>query len=571
MKTFHKSIILCLLLGLIQIIFVGCNSIEKTININDKETKEITEIKTNSPETLILNSIWTSSFRENTHSVPELIQVLSKNINLNELEDFNNCVQNSLLSQKGDLPNKNIKSIFIHQFDYERGDRIEKRRKFVEIKLSDMYSYIKEIKEDWEYNSSEVYTSKVNDYLLDEFGGKDWHVFKKQNQNSILNNGGAVVKCGENTYYITDNLAYEDYRCDGALYSVNPKGISRKIANIGGRHIWTFGENLYVSSDNSAPSSTFEVNPSNGKKTLLFNGTIEYSDADNKTLYFTSPVKSVKEVYKFGGLYKFDLNTSKSEKIFDANNTIFCKYLTVIDEKMYYYTLTKDNTVSINCYDMKSDETTVITTDRPDSDISHEEYSYTIPQLSVCGEWLIYSVGSFEGSGAYFYGNMYRIKPDGTDKASMNISSTGNFLAYDNWIYYTDSNQEIGCPSNIIHPDLSGKQKMNDSITPITLTDDGWLFYNEKNGDIHRSRINGNNDSLILKADQLHNYLTKDDHYNYTLDFVGDMVYINAEAWGPRSGGSWRDQFVCSSFNRVNINGKDFQTFAQINGPYSDH
>lgn len=391
----------------------------------------------------------------------------------------------------------------------------------------------------------------------------------KQNQNTISNNGGAVVRCGENTYYITDNLAYENYRCDGALYSVNPKGISRKITNIGGRHIWSVGDNLYVSSDNSAPSSTFKVNPSNGENTLLLNGTIEYSDADNETLYFTSPVKSVKKIYKFDGLYKFDLNTYKTEKIFDANNSTFCKYLTVIDGKMYYYTLTKDNTVSINCYDMKNSKITVLTTDKPDSDISHEDYSYTVPQLSACGEWLIYCVGAYQGSGACFYGNMYRIKPDGTDKASMNISCTGDFLTCDNWIYYIDSNQEMGCPSYIIHPDLSGKQKMNDSIIPITLTDGGWLFYNEKNGDIHRSRLDGNSDSLILKADQLPNYLTKDDHYNYNLDIIGDMIYINAEVWGARSDGSWRDQFICSSFNRVNINGKEFQTLAQINGPYT--
>ncbi len=390
-----------------------------------------------------------------------------------------------------------------------------------------------------------------------------------QNQNTVSNNGGAVVKCGENTYYITDNLAYEDYRCEGALYSVNPKGMSRKIANIGGRHIWAIGGSLYVSSDNSAPSSTFELNPSNGKMTLLFKGSIEYFEADSRTLYFTGYDKSLKETHNFEGLYKYDLNTFKIEKIFDANNTILCKYLTVIDGKMYYYTLTKDNTVSINCYDMKNGEITVITTDKPDSDTSPEDYSYTVPQLSVCGEWLIYCVGDYQGSGAYFYGNMYRIKPDGTDKASMNISCTGNFLAYDNWIYYTDSDQETGCPSYIIHPDLSGKQKMKDSINPITLTGDGWLFYNEKNGDIHCSRLDGNSETLILKAEQLQNYLSEYDHYSYTLDFVDDMVYINAEVWGARSGGSWRDQFISSSFNRVNISGKDFQTLAQINGPYT--
>ena len=90
------------------------------------------------------------------------------------------------------------------------------------------------------------------------------------------------------------------------------------------------------------------------------------------------------------------------------------------------------------------------------------------------------------------------------------------------------------------------------------------LFYNEKNGDIHRSRLDGSSDTLILKADQLPNCLSEDDHYNYTLDFIGDIVYINAGVWGPRSGGSWRDQFFSSSFNRINIDGKDFQTVEQI-------
>lgn len=74
---------------------------------------------------------------------------------------------------------------------------------------------------------------------------------------------------------------------------------------------------------------------------------------------------------------------------------------------------------------------------------------------------------------------------------------------------------------------------------------------------------------MILKADQLPNCLSEDDHYNYTLDFVGDIVYINAGVWEARSGGSWRGQFISSSFNRVDINGNDFQTLEQINGPYA--
>ena len=387
------------------------------------------------------------------------------------------------------------------------------------------------------------------------------------NQNITFNNGGAVIKCGENTYYITDSLAYEDYRSNGALYSVNTEGISRKLANIGGKQIWAIGNWLYVSSDNldNLPYSTYKVNRSDGKTSILFDGTIDCFGPDNKTIYYTGYAKALKENPTFQGLYKFNLETLKIEKIVDANNTIDSEYLTAINGKMYYYTTTKNNAITINCYDMKSGDTTTITTDKTNRTL--EDYSYTVPQLSACGEWLIYCVGDFEGSGHYFYGDMYRMKPDGTNKASMNISPTGYFLANNIWIYYTDSSQEKGCPSYIIHPDLSGKQEINNSISPITITEDGWMYFSSKNGDIHRSRMDGSSDNLILKANKLPNHLTKDDLYNYTLNFVGDTLYINAEVWGYRSWGSWRNQFINSSFNRININKTGFQTLSQIHGP----
>ncbi|MEI6602610.1 MAG: DUF5050 domain-containing protein [Clostridia bacterium] len=392
----------------------------------------------------------------------------------------------------------------------------------------------------------------------------------------VINNGGAAIKVGDNSYYITKSIAYESLSSNaGALYSVGAKGISRKIANIGGSKIWALGDSLYVSAEYpSVPESTFKINPSGGTPTPIFDGNIKCIGLDNKSLYYSGDVQSSEKLPMFEGLYKINIDTLKTEMIVDANDTLNCEFLITINGKLYYYTTTNKNIVSIHCYDMKSGKTSLLTTHKPSEDINQSEvndlqdYAYEVTQLSACGEWLIYSIGDYEGSGHFFYGNIFRIKPDGTDKALLNILDTDNFLVYGDWIFYSEQVPGKYNVTSIIHPDLSGKQAINKFYEICTITPDGWLFYNTEEGDIHRSRIDGSNDTLLLKSDKLPNYLKKEDRYQYALEIVGDLVYFNAEVWGYRMNASWRPQFIDSSFNRINMNGTGLQTLTQVHSQY---
>lgn len=247
-------------------------------------------------------------------------------------------------------------------------------------------------------------------------------------KSTVINNGGNVIQDKKNTYYITDNLAYQDIQTKGALYSVNSEGVSRKIADIGGKHIWEEGNFVYVSSEN-LDDSIYKINPVSGKSALLFNGAIDFIEPDNNNMYYSAYSTPVKQGLNFQGLYKYNINTLKANKIVESN-TVECGFLSVISDKLYYYTTTKDNLVSIYSYDLKTGKSSLLTTDKPDSneDIAYEdEYSLEVTQLSACGEWLIYSVGSYQGSGEYYSGKMFRIKPDGTGKVSMNMADSSLF------------------------------------------------------------------------------------------------------------------------------------------------
>ncbi len=387
----------------------------------------------------------------------------------------------------------------------------------------------------------------------------------------VLNNGGRIVQSGTKTYFVTDAdpTQPDGPATRGALYSVSPEGPIRRIARFGGTQLWALGGALYVSGDNAWTSKTYKINPEDGKESLICDGALVGWGPDNKTAHFEGFVAQ-KEQPKFPGLYKINIETLKTEGIMEAGDTRELAALGVIDEKLYFCTKTRDGSLTIHSQDMKSGKTTVLTThkknDNPDEESGDDN---EVTQLSLCGDWLIYTLGSYQGSMGNFYGKTYRIKPDGADRAPMNIKAGDGVSTFDNWIIYREDDPEADDSQYfMVRPDMSEKKKMKISQAQgslLALPGDGWMYYKKPSGDIHRSRPDGGGDTVIMTVDKLPNKRReKDDSYNYTLDVVGDVIYLKVQVMGFRDTAGWRDAVINDSFNRFKVDGTGFQTLPRF-------
>ena len=113
-----------------------------------------------------------------------------------------------------------------------------------------------------------------------------------------------------------------------------------------------------------------------------------------------------------------------------------------------------------------------------------------IIQFGICGDWLILSVGNYQGTARYFYGDFVRLKKDGSELSHFKVTDDGNFVIVDDWIYYNyfprgeiPTNDPYGCYR--IRPDGTEKEFLGNIINKIYLyAEDGYVYGNQKTEEI---------------------------------------------------------------------------------------
>ena len=114
----------------------------------------------------------------------------------------------------------------------------------------------------------------------------------------------------------------------------------------------------------------------------------------------------------------------------------------------------------------------------------HDETEWCNPQsifyFEVIGDWLIASVGEIQGSGRYFYGDIYRIRRDGGGRESFGLGSFNHrFFIIDGWVYHRywcfHPTREEGFYR--FRPDGSDMEFLGDAIYSIFLIgEDGYIY-----------------------------------------------------------------------------------------------
>ena len=146
-----------------------------------------------------------------------------------------------------------------------------------------------------------------------------------------------------------------------------------------------------------------------------------------------------------------------------------------------------------------------------DAEWGNAETQWSRPQsiftLSVVDDWIILSAGEIQGSMQNFFGDLHRVRRDGSGREAFNIDSMNpRFIIIDGWIYH-----HIWCAVEVygwirIRPDGTDREYVGDFIhTIILFGDDGYIYgTNAVSGEGNLARWwpeSGESVTLFLEAD----------------------------------------------------------------------
>ena len=107
--------------------------------------------------------------------------------------------------------------------------------------------------------------------------------------------------------------------------------------------------------------------------------------------------------------------------------------------------------------------------------------------FGITDEWIILSIGEFQGSGWYFYGNFVRMRKDGSEIEHFWLTDSHNFNVIGDWIYYHYWSHQPAKQEGIyrIRPDGSDKEFMGHILHSIIVyAEDGWVYATQATDEI---------------------------------------------------------------------------------------
>ena len=195
-----------------------------------------------------------------------------------------------------------------------------------------------------------------------------------------------------------------------------------------------------------------------------------------------------------------------------------------------------------------------------------------IIHFGVCGDWLIASVGHYEGSGHYFYGDFVRLKKDGSDLAHFYLTDDDTFVIIDDWIYYNywaiedkPENDAYGCYR--IRPDGTEKEYLGDTINNIYLFENGFVYGEHTtskmvNGwnpvvDFIRCEPDGSKVVTLFKGDSLPKFENSDFIEYSNIEIIKNNVMFTVSVHGQSDGDSWRGHYIYTADYSVKNDGSN--------------
>ena len=201
----------------------------------------------------------------------------------------------------------------------------------------------------------------------------------------------------------------------------------------------------------------------------------------------------------------------------------------------------------------------------------------SIIDFGICGDWIIVSVGHYEGSGNYFYGDFVRMKKDGTELEHFWLTDDDTFIIVDDWIYYnywTIQDSDIANGSYRIRPDSTGKEYMGDIFRSIFFySQEGYLYAEHDTGetingvnpitDLIRSNPDGSEFVILFSGETLLQFDSSDYMHYLDVNTNDDFVTFTVAVHGYTEGDAWWGHYNYIADYRVNKDGSELTLLSE--------
>ena len=260
-----------------------------------------------------------------------------------------------------------------------------------------------------------------------------------------------------------------------------------------------------------------------------------------------------------------DINSEPAIEIENAN------LLEGDGDTQYYWTVEGDNCV-LYALDKNKSATKQLASFPPLKNEGSAPTLNAIVDFGICGNWIIVSVGHYEGSGGYFYGDFARMKKDGSELEHFWLTDDDTFVIVDEWIYYnfwTVKNSPAdgdGCYR--IRPDGTDNEYMGDILYSIFLYgQDGYVYGEQDTGktidhwnpmtDLIRCKPDGSGLTTLFSGESLPTF-DNSDYMRYSdIEINKDYIAFTTSVHGYSDGDSWGGHYNYIADYRVNKDGSN--------------
>jgi hypothetical protein len=199
-----------------------------------------------------------------------------------------------------------------------------------------------------------------------------------------------------------------------------------------------------------------------------------------------------------------------------------------------------------------------------------------IIHFELTSDWIILSVGEFQGSAGYFYGGIFRAKRDGSGHESFGLGENNpKFIVADDWIYHNDRDMMGSGEGWIrIRPDGTGKEQLEANIHSIFFFAEDGYMYGTRSTDIMLNEWNSatnlarwqpdSTESIVLFFGDALPSFENSSHMIFR-DFIvaNDYVIFTVCLWGYRLGDSWRGSVLYTANYKVDKDGNNLMLLSE--------
>lgn len=364
---------------------------------------------------------------------------------------------------------------------------------------------------------------------------------------NVLNNGGSIIQIDNTVYYIHNdkNPGKSNY----AIYSMNIDGSDKKkIIDIDFAYeLYSVDNYIIYNGYNDGQHAVFRYSIDTGELIVIADGELEYFDAEEKEIYYSVSYPSYNSLNYDWSIHKTDIHGN--------NNIVICSdsysFIKKVDDTIYLQKTTPEKefrnvvlaSVDSNGNNLK-DIASIPRLSGESSSFIDNEHIYG---LDTYNEWLILTVGSYQGIDAYL-GGLVKLKKDGSELERLTDFDTDKFYVIDDYIYFNSTISDIyGCCKYNIDSEIT--EFLGENVQWLLFaSDDKHLYYVSNKSDdeylvlnnLMKCDLEGNNIIKLFDSKDVPFY----DDSNYVgyenIESVGDYLYFAVKVHGYTNDDFWR-------------------------------